>query len=114
MTRGAGIRLGIGLVLIAAALWLWLRPRTIDVAQADAIAKAFAVRYAAASGQPVVHFGRARRFVWPDGWEFIWSYRPCPTDTALRVFVPLVGRGARITQTPDWEAPGLGAVPVEA
>lgn len=114
MTRGAGIRLALGLTLIGVALWLWLRPKTIEVAQADAIAKAFAVRYAAATRQPVVHFGRARRITWPDGWEFIWTYRPCPADTSLRVFVPLAGRGARITQSPDCEAPPLGKSPVLA
>ena len=113
MTRGAAIRLGLGVVLIGIALWLWLRPRTIEVAQADAIAKAYAVRYAAATGQPVSHFGRARRVAWPDGWEFVWLYRPCPADTALRVFVPSAGVGARITQLPDC-ASSLGVVPVDA
>lgn len=114
MTRGAAIRLTLGLAMIGVAMWLWLRPKTIEVAEADAIAKAYAVRYAAATRQPVAHFGRARRIAWSDGWEFVWSYRPCPADTALRVFVPLAGRGARITQSPDCEAPGLGASPVLA
>lgn len=114
MTRGAAIRLTLGFAMIGVALWLWLRPRVIEVAQADAIAKAYAVRYAAATRQPVSHFGRARRIVWPDGWEFVWTYRPCPADTALRVFVPTEGHGARITQSPDCEEPGLGTTPVPA
>jgi len=114
VSRSAALKLALGITLIGVALWLWLRPRTIEVAQADAIAKAYAVRYAAATGQPVLHFGRARRFAWPDGWEFVWSYRPCPTETALRVFVPLAGHGARITQSPDCAATGPGVTPVEA
>lgn len=113
MTRGAAFKLGLGLTLIAVAVWLWVRPRTIEVAQADGIAKAIAVRYAAGTGEPVSHFGRARRVAWPDGWEFSWVYRPCADATALRVFVPLVGRGARITEAPDCTR-SLGIAPVES
>lgn len=112
MTRGAAFKLGLGVVLIGLAVWLWLRPRAIEAAQADVIAKAMAVRYATGTGEPVSHFGRARRFAWPDGWEFVWVYRPCAGDTALRVFVPSTGRGARITEAPDCTR-GLGVAPVE-
>ena len=104
MTTGAALKLILGLTLFGAAAWLWLRPHTIETAQADAIAKAMAVRFAAGTGEPVVHFGTARRFSWPDGWEFVWTYRPCPHTAALRVFVPLDGRHARFTETPDCDA----------
>jgi hypothetical protein len=102
-----------GLLLFAAAGWLWVRPRTIEITQADAIAKQVAVRFAAVSGQPVAHFGRARRITWPDGWEYVWSYKPCPDEASLRVFVPVAGRRIRITQAPDCEAgTGFGVKPV--
>ena len=104
MTRGAALTLILALTIFGAAAWLWLHTRTIETAQADAIAKAMAVRFAAGTGEPVVHFGSAHRVAWPDGWEFVWSYRPCPETAALRVFVPLDGRHARYTQTPDCEA----------
>ena len=107
--------LAIGVAMFALSGWLWLRPHLIDQAAADAIAKATAVRYAAATGEPVVHFGRARRLDWPDGWEFVWRYRPCPDAAALRVFVPLSGRGVSITEAPDCTADhGFGVRPVLA
>ena len=112
MTRGAAFKLGLGVTLIVIAVWLWVRPRSIEVAEADAIAKAMAVRYAAGTGQPVSHFGRARRIAWPDGWEFSWIYRPCADATMLRVFVPSAGRGARITEAPDCDA-SFGVAPIE-
>ena len=104
MIHGAALKLILALTLFGAAAWLWLHPRTIETTQADAIAKAMAVRFAAGTGEPVVHFGTARRVAWPDGWEFVWTYRPCPEIAALRVFVPLDGRRPRFTQTPDCEA----------
>ena len=106
MTRAAGLKLLLAALLLGAAAWLWQhrRPRDLDAAAADAVAKATAVRYAAATGEPIVHFGTARRYAWPDGWEFVWRYRPCPDDAALRVFVPLSGRGVRVTERPDCAA----------
>lgn len=110
--RGPVPKLLLAAALLAFAAWLWLRPREIDEASADALAKATAVRFAANMGEPVVHFGKARRIVWPDGWEFVWGYRPCP-DAALRVFVPLDGRHIRVTQQPDCGAAhGFGVTPV--
>lgn len=113
MLRGPLPKLLLAAVVLALAGWLWLRPRPIDEASADALAKATAVRFAAYAGEPVMHFGKARRIAWPDGWEFVWSYRPCP-QAALRVFVPLDGRHIRVTQRPDCAAPdGFGLAPVE-
>lgn len=113
MSRAAGIKFGLAALCLAAALVLWLRPREIDVDRANDVAKAAAVRYAALTGQPVVHFGRARRIAWPDGWEYTWRFRPCPGDAALRVFVPRSGRGTRVTQQPDCAATGPGIAPRE-
>ena len=104
MTRLASAMLALGVLLFALSGWLWLRPRPIDEPGADAIAKATAVRFAASTGQPVAHFGRARRIAWPDGWEFVWRYRPCPDTASLRVFVPLSGRGVLVTEAPDCAA----------
>ncbi len=103
MTRASAFKLLLAALLVGIAAWLWVRraPGDLDIAAADAVAKATAVRYAAATGEPIVHFGTARRFAWPDGWEFVWRYRPCPADAALRIFVPLSGRGIRITERPD-------------
>lgn len=112
MTRTAALKLTLGIVLIAVSAWLWLRPRVIDEAQADAVAKAMAVRYAAAAGEPIVHFGKARRVAYDDGWEFVWRYRPCPDDAALRVFVPRTGIKPRYTEQPDCGAQrGFGLKP---
>ena len=109
MTGWAGLKLLLGALLLGCAVAIWQRqhPHDIDAAAADAVAKATAVRYAAATGEPIIHFGPARRYTWPDGWEFIWRYRPCPDEAALRVFVPLSGRGVRVTQRPDC-APARG------
>ena len=113
MTRAAAIKLILGGILIALSAWIWLRPRDIDEEQADAVAKAMAVRYAATTGEPVMHFGRARRVVYPDGWEFVWSYRPCPDDASLRVFVPRNGHRPRYTEQPDCAArTGFSVKPV--
>ncbi len=103
MSRGAAAKLLLGALFGLVAAWLWWQrpPRDLDVAAADALAKAAAVRFAASTGEPIVHFGTARRYAWPDGWEFVWRYRPCPDDAALRVFVPLSGRGVRVTERPD-------------
>lgn len=113
--RRAVLMLIAGVLLFAEAGWLWLRPRVIDMAQADTIAKQVAVRFAANTGQPVAHFGKARRIAWPDGWEYVWTYRPCPDDAALRVFVPVAGRHVRVTEAPDCTAGvGFGVKPVLA
>lgn len=110
--RGAVLMLVTGLVLFAVAGWLWLRPRTIEITEADVIAKQVAVRFAAISGQPVAHFGRAWRITWPDGWEYVWSYKPC-AEASLRVFVPVSGRRVHVTETPDCDAgAGFGVMPV--
>ncbi|WP_419814125.1 hypothetical protein [Glacieibacterium sp.] len=113
MTRAAAIKLILGGILIAISVWLWLRPRDIDEQQAGDLAKAMAVRYAATTGEPVAHFGRARRIVYPDGWEFVWTYRPCPDDASLRVFVPRSGKRPRYTEQPDCEShDGFNVKPV--
>ena len=112
MMRGAALKLTLAALLFAVAGWLIWHPREIDTATADAIAKTAAVRFAATSGQPVVHFGSARRFAWPDGWEFVWTYRPCPAATALRIFVPLSGHGIEVTQQPDCQAVWPGPAPL--
>lgn len=113
MTRWAALKLIAAGLILGVAVWLWFKPRVIDEAQADSIAKAAAVRFVSSSGEPVVHFGKARRLAWPDGWEFVWSYRPCPDDSALRIFVPMSGRGVRITEEPDCSGDhGLGVRPI--
>ena len=113
MTRGAALKFIAAAFILGIAAWLWLKPRVIEAAEADVIAKQAAVRFVTASGEPVVHFGKARRLEWPDGWEFIWSYRLCPADASLRIFVPLSGRGVRITEQPDCSARhGFGVKPI--
>lgn len=115
MTRRALLQFALAAAILGFAAWLWLRPRTIDEPTADALAKAAAVRFTSSSGEPVVHFVKARRLAWPDGWEFIWVYRPCPDDAALRIFVPRSGQGVRITEQPDCTAyHGFGIKPVRA
>lgn len=112
MSLSAVLKLLAAAFILGVAAWLWSRPRVIEEAEADLIAKQAAVRFVTSSGEPVVHFGKARRLAWPDGWEFVWSYRPCPDDSSLRIFVPLTGRGVRITEQPDCSGDGLGVKPI--
>lgn len=113
MRLAAVLKLVAAAFILGIAAWLWLKPRVIDEAQADNIAKQAAVRFVSSSGEPVVHFGKARRLTWPDGWEFVWSYRPCPADSALRIFVPTSGHNVVITEQPDCSGDhGLGVRPI--
>jgi len=113
MSRTAVLKFVAAAVILCIAAWWWMRPRVIEAAEADIIAKQAAVRFVSSSGEPVVHFGKARRLAWPDGWEFVWSYRLCPDESALRIFVPTSGHGVRITEQPDCSGRhGLGIKPI--
>lgn len=101
-------RFGLAATIFALAGWLAFGPAPdrLDKPQATQLAGRLLGAYATQSGEPAVHFVRAGVVDWPDGWEFSWTYAPCPEIARLRIFVGRNGR-ADYAETPDC-APATG------
>lgn len=111
MNRPALLRFGLAGIALALAGWIGFGRAAdrLDKPQATALAGRLLAAYAAQSGEPARHFAPQPTVDYPDGWEFGWSYAPCPEVARLRVFIGRNGR-ADYSETPDCApAQGLGA-----
>lgn len=108
MSRRARIRFMLAAVALALAGWIGLGrvPDRLDKPAATMVAAKLLAAYARETGEPAVHFTARGPVDYPDGWEFSWSYAPCPEIASLRVFIGRDGR-ANYAQTPDC-APAAG------
>lgn len=95
------VRLALAAVALALAFGLWhRRAPAIDQPGAEARAARLLAAYIEQTGEPPRHFTTRRMMAYPDGWEFIWVYRPCADSAELRIFVRRSG-GARYSALPD-------------
>lgn len=113
MTRRAARRFGLAAVAFALAAWIGFgrAPDRLDRAEAGVLAAQLFAAYTRAAGETAAHFAARPTIGYPDGWEFSWTYSPCPEVTALRVFVGRNGSAA-YSQTPDCAAPDDVARPL--
>lgn len=109
--RRTAVRLALALVALVLAGWLWRSRATIDQPAAEARAAKMLAAYIEQTGEPPMHFTARRMMAYPDGWEFVWSYRPCADSGELRIFVRRSG-GASYSSLPDCQPTrgfGVGA-----
>ncbi|MGI4877797.1 MAG: hypothetical protein ACRYG4_09970 [Janthinobacterium lividum] len=95
MTRPARVRFGLAGIVLVLAGWLWFgRTPKISEPEAEARATRMLAAYIEQTGEPPLHFSSRRMMAYPDGWEFVWIYRPCADAAEMRIFVRRSGAAA--------------------
>ncbi|QMW22423.1 hypothetical protein [Sandaracinobacteroides saxicola] len=100
MTTAGKLTLAMLALTAAAAVWLFRPASPITQEDADRIAERALISYISSAGERRGHFAEAQSVDYADGWDYSWTYKICPDEGELRVFVTLKGR-ASITATPD-------------
>jgi len=100
-------------VVLALAWWVWQQrtPAQIAAPQAQARAEQMLAAYLKRSGEPPAHFAAMTTIEYPEGWEYAWTYTPCPEVARLSIFIRRSGSG-HYGELPDCHpVRGFGAAP---